>query len=51
MLPPIIEDEALQGYNAAIQFAETAKDKALESLALVHLADLQEKRGQFLRQR
>jgi tetratricopeptide (TPR) repeat protein len=38
-------DEALQGYNAAIQFAETAKDKALESLALVHLADLQEKRG------
>ncbi len=39
------QDEALQGYNAAIQFAETAKDRALESLALVHLADLQEKRG------
>jgi len=39
------QDEALQGYNAAIQFAQKANDKALESLALVHLADLQEKRG------
>jgi tetratricopeptide (TPR) repeat protein len=39
------QDEALQGYNAAIQFAESASDKALESLALIHLADLQEKRG------
>jgi tetratricopeptide (TPR) repeat protein len=38
------QDEALQGYNAAIQFAEKANAKALESLALVHLADLQEKR-------
>ena len=41
------QDEALQGYNAAIQFAETAEEKALESLALVHLADLLEKRGSF----
>jgi tetratricopeptide (TPR) repeat protein len=39
------EDEAQQGYSAAIQFAEKANDKALESLALVHLADLQDKRG------
>jgi tetratricopeptide (TPR) repeat protein len=39
------EDEAQQGYNAAIQFAEKANDKALESLALVHLADLQDKHG------
>jgi tetratricopeptide (TPR) repeat protein len=39
------EDEAQQGYNAAIQFAEKANDKALESLALVHLADLEDKRG------
>jgi tetratricopeptide (TPR) repeat protein len=38
------QDEALQGYNAAIQFAEKANDRALQSLALVHLADLQEKR-------
>jgi tetratricopeptide (TPR) repeat protein len=38
------QDEALQGYNSAIQFAEKANDKALESLALVHLADLLEKR-------
>jgi tetratricopeptide (TPR) repeat protein len=38
------QDEALQGYNAAIQFAEKANDQALESLALVHLADLEEKR-------
>jgi tetratricopeptide (TPR) repeat protein len=39
------QDEALKGYNAAIQFAEKANDRALESLALVHLADLLEKRG------
>jgi tetratricopeptide (TPR) repeat protein len=39
------QDEALQGYNAAIQFSEKVSDKALESLALVHQADLQEKRG------
>jgi tetratricopeptide (TPR) repeat protein len=38
------QDEALQGYNAAIQFAEKVNAKTLESLALVHLADLQEKR-------
>jgi tetratricopeptide (TPR) repeat protein len=38
------QDEALQGYKAAIQFAEKTHDQALESLALVHLADLQEKR-------
>ena len=38
------QDEALQGYNAAIQFAEKANAKTLESLAFVHLADLQEKR-------
>jgi tetratricopeptide (TPR) repeat protein len=37
--------EALQGYNAAIHFAEKVNDKALESLALAHLADLQEKLG------
>jgi tetratricopeptide (TPR) repeat protein len=39
------QNEAQQGYNAAIQFAEKANDKALESLALVHLADLEDKRG------
>jgi tetratricopeptide (TPR) repeat protein len=39
------EDEAQQGYNAAIQFAEKANDKTLESLALVHLADLEDKGG------
>jgi tetratricopeptide (TPR) repeat protein len=38
------QDEALRGYNAAIQFAEKANDQVLESLALVHLADLLEKR-------
>ena len=38
------QDEAFEGYNAAIQFAEKANDKALRSLALVHLADLEEKR-------
>ena len=37
--------EALQGYTAAIDFAEKAGDKTLESLALIHRADLQEKRG------
>jgi tetratricopeptide (TPR) repeat protein len=40
-----LQDEALQGYHAAIQFAEKANDQALESLAEVHLADLEEKRG------
>jgi tetratricopeptide (TPR) repeat protein len=39
------QDEALRGYNAAIQFAEKANAQALQSLALAHLADLQEKRG------
>jgi tetratricopeptide (TPR) repeat protein len=39
------QNEAQQGYNAAIQFAEKANDKVLESLALVHLADLEDKRG------
>lgn len=38
------QDEASQGYNAAIQFAEKANNRALESLALVHLADFEEKR-------
>jgi tetratricopeptide (TPR) repeat protein len=42
------QGEALEGFNAAIQFAETAKDKALESLARVHLADLEEKREKVL---
>jgi tetratricopeptide (TPR) repeat protein len=37
--------DASKGYNAAAGFAEKAGDKALESLALVHLADLQEKQG------
>jgi len=37
--------EALKGYEAAIQFAERTKANALGSLALVHLADLQEKTG------
>ena len=36
--------DALKGYNAAIQFAEKANAKPLETLALVHMADLQEKR-------
>jgi tetratricopeptide (TPR) repeat protein len=36
--------EAFSGYNAAIEFAEKANTQALETLALVHLADLQEKR-------
>jgi tetratricopeptide (TPR) repeat protein len=39
------QDEALQGYNAAIQFAEKANEKVLESLALVHLADQEDNRG------
>ncbi len=37
--------EALQGYTAAAGFAEKAGEKALESLALVHLAEVQEKQG------
>jgi tetratricopeptide (TPR) repeat protein len=35
--------EAMQGYRAAIAFAEKTKQRTLESLALSHLADLQEK--------
>ena len=38
--------EALKGYDAGIQFAEKANTQALKTLALVHLADLQEKRGE-----
>ncbi len=38
-------DEALKGYHAAIGFAEKSGDKAMESLTLVHLAELQEKQG------
>ena len=38
-------NEAMQGYRAAIAFAEKANEKALESLGLAHLADLQEKQG------
>lgn len=38
-------NEALTGYNAAIRFAQSANDKALESLGLAHLADLDDKFG------
>jgi Tfp pilus assembly protein PilF len=38
-------DDARKGYTAAAAFAEKADEKLLESLALVHLADLQEKQG------
>ena len=38
-------DEASKGYTAAAGFADKAGEKGLESLALVHLADLQEKLG------
>jgi len=37
--------DASQGYRAAAGFADKAGEKALESLALVHLADLQEKQA------
>jgi tetratricopeptide (TPR) repeat protein len=40
-----LQAEALKGYEAAIQFAERANTKALETLALVHLADLDEERS------
>jgi tetratricopeptide (TPR) repeat protein len=36
---------AAKGYTTAAGFADQAGEKALESLALVHLADLQEKQG------
>ncbi len=38
-------DEATKSYQSAIGFAEKAGDKAIEALALAHLADLQEKSG------
>ena len=38
-------NEAIQGYRAAIAFAEKANEKTLQSLALAHLADLEEKHG------
>jgi len=37
--------EALQGYQAAEQFAEKIKNPGLQSLALVHAADVQERTG------
>src|SRR5271167_4476820 len=37
--------DAEQGYDAAITFAGKSGDRAMQSLALVHLADLQEKQG------
>jgi tetratricopeptide (TPR) repeat protein len=36
-------EDAAKGYRAATGFAEKAGEKTMESLALVHLADLQEK--------
>jgi Tfp pilus assembly protein PilF len=38
---------ASKGYIAAAAFADQAGEQALESLALVHLADLQEKQSDF----
>jgi len=37
--------DAAKGYRAAAGFAEKAGEKTMESLALVHLADLQEKQN------
>jgi tetratricopeptide (TPR) repeat protein len=37
--------DASKGYNAAAGFADKAGEKTLESLAFIHLADLQEKQG------
>jgi tetratricopeptide (TPR) repeat protein len=37
--------DALQGYTAASQFAEKIKNPGLQSLALVHAADAEEKAG------
>jgi tetratricopeptide (TPR) repeat protein len=39
------QEDALRGYRAAAQFAEKIKNPALQSLALVHAADAQEKAG------
>jgi len=41
--------DALKGYAAAAAFADRAGEKPLESLALAHLADLQEKQGDISR--
>jgi tetratricopeptide (TPR) repeat protein len=38
-------EDAAKGYRAAAGFAEKAGEKTMESLALVHLADLQEKQN------
>lgn len=38
--------EALQGYDTAIDFSKKAEDKELESLALIHRAELEEKQGE-----
>ena len=38
-------DAAFTGYRSAIALAQRAGDPKLESLALAHLADLQEKTG------
>ena len=37
--------EAQRGYEAAIRFSEKARNSALQSLALAHFADFQEKQG------
>jgi tetratricopeptide (TPR) repeat protein len=39
------QDEALTGYMSAIALAASAHDARLESLALAHLADLEERKG------
>jgi Tfp pilus assembly protein PilF len=39
--------DAAKGYSAAAGFAEKAREKTLDSLALAHLADLQEKQGEI----
>lgn len=39
------ESDASKGYNAAAGFAQKAGEKTMESLALVHLADLEEKQS------
>jgi len=38
-------DAAYRGYKSAAGFAENSADKTLQSLALVHLAELEERRG------
>jgi len=38
-------NDAAQGYDTAVHLGEKIGDKTIESLALVHLADLQEKQG------